>query len=55
RLMTNIKMEVPVSDARTLKIIYENGLVTAKSYKDDLVYIEARLPIRIANILGYIG
>lgn len=50
-LMTNIKMEVPASDMKKLQIIYENGVVTKKIYKEDIVYIEAQIPIRVAQLL----
>lgn len=52
KLMVNIKMEVPAADARTLNLIYENGFVTARSYKDNIVFIEAQIPIRVAKMLG---
>lgn len=52
KLMVNINMEVPMADARTLNLIYENGFVTAKSYKDNIVFIEAQVPIRVAKMLG---
>lgn len=52
KLMVDIKMEVPMSDAGTLNLIYENGFVTARSYKDNIVFIEAQIPIRVAKMLG---
>lgn len=51
-LMTDIRAKIPVSDVKTLQLIYENGLVTAKTYKDDSVYIEARVPVRIKESLS---
>lgn len=51
-LMTDIKVKIPASDVKMLKLIYENGLVAAKTYKDDSVYIEARVPVRIKGILS---
>lgn len=51
KLMTDIKIKLPASDAKKLNMIYENGLITAKTYKGDLVYIEAQVPARIAAIL----
>ncbi len=51
RLMADIKMDIPITDSKTLNIIYENGLVTSKVYKDDKVYIEAQVPMRIKELL----
>lgn len=50
-LMTTIKLNIPVTDIRTLNFIYENGLVINKEYKGNEVHIEAELPIRIKEML----
>ncbi len=50
-LMTTVSLTLPASAAKTLNIIYENGLVTKKEYKDNDVYIEAELPLRIKELL----
>ncbi len=50
-LMAVVRMTIPSSDAKTLNLIYENGLVTKKEYSGDSVYIEAQVPLRIKELL----
>lgn len=50
-LMTNIRIQIPASDTNIMSIIYENGLVTSRTYKEDKVYIEAEVPVRVAKLL----
>lgn len=50
-LMARVELTIPASDAKTLNLIYENGLVVKKEYKGDSLYIEAEVPIRIKEIL----
>jgi len=50
-LMASVKVKIPLSDSKTLNMIYENGLVTKKEYMSDAVYIEAELPRRVAESL----
>ncbi|OGW85316.1 MAG: GTPase HflX [Omnitrophica bacterium RIFCSPLOWO2_01_FULL_45_10] len=52
KLTTLIKIKLPVSDAKTLNLIYENGLVINKVYEGDSVSIEAEVPLRIKGLLG---
>jgi len=49
---TQVKITVPQSDTKTLSMIYESGLVTKKVYSEDSVYIEAEVPIRVAENLS---
>lgn len=49
--MTEVKLKIPARESRALAMIYENGLVTKKEYMDDLVYIEAELPVRAKEAL----
>lgn len=51
RFNVSIKMLIPSSDARTLNIIYENGLVTKREYCEDTVYVEAEVPVRVRDFL----
>jgi len=50
-LMGTIKIRIPSGDARTLSLIYENGLVTKREYDSDTIYIEAEVPLRIKDML----
>jgi GTP-binding protein HflX len=50
-LITTMKIVLPASDAKTLSFIYEHGLVTKKDYRQDKVYIEAEVPLRIREML----
>jgi len=50
-LMAAISIKIPVNDTETLSIIYENGLVTRKEYRQDCVYIEARVSKRVKELL----
>lgn len=54
-LTSKVTLTIPASDARTLNMIYENGLVTKKEYKGDEVYVEAEVPVRIARMLAKAG
>lgn len=49
--MTEVKLKIPAGESKALAMIYENGLVTKKEYMDDLVYIEAELPVRAKEAL----
>ncbi|MDP3804148.1 MAG: GTPase HflX [Candidatus Omnitrophota bacterium] len=49
KFTTKIKLTIPIKDAKTLNMIYENGLVTKKEYKENDVYVEAEVPIRVAE------
>jgi GTP-binding protein HflX len=50
-MMTTVKGRLPASDAKTLSMLYENGLVLKTEYSGDHVYIEAELPIRLKEFL----
>ena len=54
-LMARVKLKLPSSDAKTLALIYENGLVTKKEYIDGDVYIEAEVPKRVKELLDKIA
>lgn len=51
-LMTTVEFEIAAADMRTLKIIYENGLVIEKEYEGDKVHIKTQIPIRIKEMLA---
>jgi len=46
-----IGIDLPASDARTLSLIYENGVVLSQDYSGDTVRIEAEVPIRLKEYL----
>jgi len=50
-LITTMRIVLPASDSKTLSFIYQHGLVTKKEYKEDKVYIEAEVPLRIREML----
>ncbi|MDD5495936.1 MAG: GTPase HflX [Candidatus Omnitrophica bacterium] len=50
-VMSTVKLTIPASDVGTTALLYENGLVTKKEYRDDKVYIEAEVPVRIKEML----
>lgn len=49
--MTIVKVEIPASDTKTLKIIHENGLIISKKYNGSFVMIEAEVPVMLAGRL----
>ena len=51
KFTTLIKLNIPVTDTKTFSIIHENGHILKKEYKDDFVYIEAEIPVKIAEFL----
>ncbi|MBP7055456.1 MAG: GTPase HflX [Candidatus Omnitrophica bacterium] len=46
-LVVTAEFTIPASDARTLNIIHNNGVVKRQEYRGESLYIEAELPIRI--------
>jgi len=50
-LMIDIKVSLPAADPKAVNLIYENGLVKSRFYRGNKVYIEARVPLRIKEIL----
>ena len=50
-LMARVLLTIPASDAKTLNLIYENGLVIKREYKGESLYIEAEVPTRIKEML----
>ncbi|MFA4982488.1 MAG: GTPase HflX [Candidatus Omnitrophota bacterium] len=50
-LTSIVKITLSASDARTLNLIYENGLILKKEYEDDKVYVEAEVPLRVKELL----
>lgn len=50
-LMIPVKIGLPITESRILNLIYENGVVDTKEYSGDLVYIEARVPERVKEML----
>lgn len=50
-LMTDIKITIPHRDMRKYNIIHEYGEVLKKEYGKDSVYIEARIPARLKDML----
>ena len=44
-------MRIPVSDARTLNVIYENGIILSKEYDGEWMEIEAEIPLRLKEAL----
>jgi GTP-binding protein HflX len=51
KFLVDVKLEIPVSDMKLVNLIYENGNVQKKEYRDDKVYIEARVPLRIKEMI----
>ncbi len=49
--LVDIKVKLPIGESRLLSLIYENGLVTRKEYKENAVYVEARVPFRVKEIV----
>lgn len=47
-----IKLKLPSSESKILNMIYENGFVVKKEYRDDHVYVEAEVPARIKKMLS---
>ena len=50
-LMTNIKVTLSHKDMKKYNIIHEYGEILSKKYKKDLIYIEARIPIRFKSAI----
>ena len=50
-LMTDIKVTLPHSDMKKYNIIHEYGSITKKEYREDSIYIEAKIPIKVKDML----
>ncbi len=50
-LMTDIKMTLSHKDMRKYNIIHEYGEVLKEEYREDSIYIEARIPIKVKDTL----
>lgn len=50
-LMVPIKAAIPDEQMRLVNLIYDEGRITSREYRDGSVYIEARVPIRIRGLL----
>jgi GTP-binding protein HflX len=46
-----VTVDIPASDAGTLALIHENGLVRRLDYRGDTAHIEAEVPIRLKDHL----
>ncbi|MDD3905480.1 MAG: GTPase HflX [Candidatus Omnitrophica bacterium] len=51
RMMIPVKLNIPVSDTKTLNIIYENANIIKKEYTGDFVSIEAEIPRQLEKFL----
>ncbi len=51
KFLEDMRARIPLSESRLLNFIYENGLITRKDYKEDGIYIEARVPRRVKEIV----
>ena len=49
--MTDIKITLSHKDMKKYNIIHEYGKVLKKEYGRDGIYIEARIPVKIKDIL----
>jgi len=54
RFIVTANFVLPAADARTLSIIYANGLVKTQEYRGESLYIEAELPIRVKESIDRI-
>ncbi len=50
-LMGTVKIRIPASDAKTLNLLHENGLVTKLEYRGDYAYIEAEVSLTFKAML----
>ncbi len=50
-LMTDVKMTLSHNDMKKYNIIHEYGNVTKKEYRKNGIYIEARIPIKVKDML----
>ena len=50
-LMTDIKVTLSHSDMKKYNIIHEYGRVLKKEYREDSIYIEARIPTKVKDML----
>ena len=46
-----VNITMPAGDARTLNLIYENGLISKQEYVGDQLIIEAEIPIRLKDVI----
>lgn len=51
RSMIPVKLNIPASDTKTLKIIHEHANIFKKEYRDNMVYIEAEIPRQLEKFL----
>lgn len=50
-LTARVEITLPLEDNKTLNMLYENGLVMNKVYKEDKVHVEAVVPLRMKEAL----
>ena len=50
-LMSGIKITIPHRDMKKYNLIHEYGSVLKQEYKDDSIYIEARIPSKLKDML----
>lgn len=51
-LMTTVRLKVPTQNMKLLNLIYENGVVREKTYKEGHIIIKAEIPIKIKEYLA---
>ncbi len=51
RSLVDIHYTLPLEEMKLINLIYENGHVQKREYGDDKVYIEARVPVRVREVI----
>lgn len=49
--MTQVALTLPAGDLKTIGALHKNGRIIKKEYKEDTVYIEAEVPIKMRDLL----
>ena len=48
--LVDIRLKIPLNENKLVSFIHENGLITRKDYKEDAIYVEGRVPLRVKEI-----